>query len=184
MMFPMISTLEEFRAAKKILEECRQELRKKGTAFDEKMEVGIMVEVPAAALAADSLAKEADFFSLGTNDLIQYTLAVDRVNDEVAELYDPLNPAILRLIDRTVQAARAAGRWVGICGEMAGDPDYAPILVGMELDELSVSPALVPRVKKTIRDLSFADCRAAVKEILAEATSENIRKILRQMKKQ
>jgi phosphotransferase system enzyme I (PtsI) len=184
MMFPMISTLEEFRAAKAILDECRQELRGKGMAFDEKMEVGLMVEVPAAAMAADSLAKEADFFSLGTNDLIQYTLAVDRVNDEVAELYDPLNPAILRLIDRTVQAARAAGRWVGLCGEMAGDPALAPILVGMELDELSVSPALVPQVKKTIRDLSFADCRAAVKDILAEPTADSIRKILRQMKKQ
>jgi phosphotransferase system enzyme I (PtsI) len=143
-----------------------------------------MVEVPAAALAADSLAKEADFFSLGTNDLIQYTLAVDRVNDEVAELYDPLNPSILRLIDRTVQAARAAGRWVGLCGEMAGDPALAPILVGMELDELSVSPALVPQMKKTIRDLSFADCRAAVKDILSEPTVDSIRKILRQMKKQ
>jgi phosphotransferase system enzyme I (PtsI) len=184
LMFPMISTLEEFRAAKVILEECRQELREKGTAFDEKMEVGLMVEVPAAALAADSLAKEADFFSLGTNDLIQYTLAVDRVNDEVAELYDPLNPSILRLIDRTVQAARAAGRWVGLCGEMAGDPALAPILVGMELDELSVSPALVPQMKKTIRDLSFADCRAAVKDILSEPTVDSIRKILRQMKKQ
>ena len=182
-MFPMISTLEEFRASKKMLEECRMELRKEGVAFDEKMEVGLMVEVPAAALAADTLAKEADFFSIGTNDLIQYTLAVDRVNDEVANLYNPLNPAILRLIDQTVKAGHKAGRWVGMCGEMAGDPALAAILVGLELDELSVSPPLVPQVKKTIRELSFADCQAATRDILDDPTEENIQKVLRQLKK-
>lgn len=182
-MFPMISTVGELRAAKAILEECRQELRNKNIAFDPRMEVGVMVEVPAAALTADALAAEADFFSIGTNDLIQYTLAVDRVNDEVADLYDPMNPAILRLIMTTVAAARAAGRWVGMCGEMAGDSELTPVLVGLELDELSVSPALVPAVKKVIRDLNFTDCKAGVQEILKNPTKENIQAVLRKLKK-
>jgi hypothetical protein len=125
-----------------------EELREKKIPFDEKIEVGLMIEIPSAALVVDYLAQEADFMSIGTNDLIQYTLAVDRVNDEVSHLYEPLHPAILRLIHQTVQAAHAAGKWVGMCGEMAGDPDVTPILIGLELDELSVSPALVPKTQK------------------------------------
>ena len=181
-MFPMISGVEEFLAAKKILFDVMAELKKEGTAFDEKIEVGLMIEVPSAALVVDFLAQEADFMSIGTNDLIQYTLAVDRVNDEVAHLYDPLHAAILRLIAQTVKAAHDAGKWVGMCGEMAGDPEITPILVGLELDELSVSPALVPKVKKNIREAKFSECQALAREILRQPTRENIQKVLRQAK--
>lgn len=182
-MFPMVSGLEEFRAGRKILAECMEELRRENKPFDEKMEVGLMIEVPSAALVVDHLAQEADFMSVGTNDLIQYTLAVDRVNDEVAHLYEPLHPAILRLLSQTVKAAHAAGKWVGMCGEMASDLDVTPILLGLEFDELSVSAGLVPKVKKMIRDLSFTDCQALAQEVLKDPTRDNVQRLLRQFQK-
>lgn len=182
-MFPMVSGVEEFRAGRKILAECMEELRRENKPFDEKMEVGLMIEVPSAALVVDHLAQEADFMSVGTNDLIQYTLAVDRVNDEVAHLYEPLHPAILRLLSQTVKAAHAAGKWVGMCGEMASDLDVTPILLGLEFDELSVSAGLVPKVKKMIRDLSFTDCQALAQEVLKDPTRDNVQRLLRQFQK-
>lgn len=181
-MFPMVSGLEEFRQAKRAVERCMEELREKKVAFDEKIEVGLMIEIPSAALVVDYLAQEADFMSIGTNDLIQYTLAVDRVNDEVSHLYEPLHPAILRLIHQTVAAAHAAGKWVGMCGEMAADPDVTPILLGLELDELSVSPSLVPKLKKNIRDLSYADCKALTQDVLKDPSRDNVQKLLRRFR--
>jgi phosphotransferase system enzyme I (PtsI) len=180
-MFPMISGVEEFRAARQVLREVMAQLQREGVKYDEKLEVGLMVEVPSAALVVDHLAQEADFMSIGTNDLIQYTLAVDRVNDEVAHLYDPLHPAILRLVAQTVQACRKAGKWVSMCGEMAGDPEFTPILIGLELDELSVSPALLPKVKANIRATKLADCKALLDEILKDPSRENIQRSLRQL---
>ncbi len=166
LMYPMISGVEEVVAANKLLEQAKDELRKEGKKFDEHIEIGVMIEVPSAALTADMIAEKCDFLSIGTNDLIQYTLAVDRVNENVASLYDPLNLSILRLIKSVVDAAHNGGKWVGMCGEMAADPMYAMILLGMGLNELSVSPGAVPKIKKTIRNISQADAKALARDVL------------------
>ncbi len=159
MMYPMISCLDELIQATALLEESKSELRKEGIPFDENMEVGAMIETPSAALVADSLAKRLKFLSLGTNDLIQYTLAVDRMNEKIAHLYEPTHPAILRLIKTTVDAAHKNKIWVGVCGEMAGDPLLAPLLLGLGVDELSATPALVPPVKFLIRRLKMSEAK-------------------------
>jgi phosphoenolpyruvate-protein phosphotransferase (PTS system enzyme I) len=165
MMYPLISGLSELQQANEVLESCRSELRSEGIPFNENLEVGIMIEVPSAVLVADSLAKEADFFSLGTNDLIQYTIAVDRVNERIAHLYEPTHPAILRLMEMTVTAAHANGIWVGVCGEMAGEISLAPLLIGLGVDELSASPGLVPRVKKAVQTLDSKECATLLAEV-------------------
>lgn len=165
LMYPMISGIEEFRRANAVLDECREELRREGVAFDENMEVGAMIEVPSAAVTADILAREADFFSIGTNDLIQYSIAVDRVNERIAHLYEPTHPAIIRLLAMTVDAGHAFNRWVGICGEMAGEVVLAPLLVGLGLDELSVGVAVVPRIKRAIQKLDVGVCLQLVEEV-------------------
>ena len=169
-MFPMISGLPELRDAKSALEECRVELRAEGTAFDETIEVGMMIEVPSAAMIADLLAKEVSFFSLGTNDLVQYATAVDRTNERIAHLYEPTHPAVLRLIKMTVDAARAAGIHVGLCGEMGGDISVTPLLLGLGVDELSCGAAVLPRVKRAIRSLDMAACRALAESALKADT--------------
>ena len=166
LLFPMISGLSELRHAKTILEECRTELRKENIAFDEKMAIGVMIEVPSAAIIADLLAKEVDFFSLGTNDLIQYTIAADRGNEHIAHLYEPTHPAVLRLIKMTVQAAHSADIWVGVCGEMGGDIALTPLLIGLGVDELSCGSAVLPRVKHAVRSLNAAACRKLADEAL------------------
>lgn len=165
-MYPMISGVEELAQANELLDECKQQLREEGKAFDDKLEIGAMIEIPSAALAADALAKRVQFFSLGTNDLIQYSLAVDRMNEKIAHLYEPSHPAILRLIQMTVEAAHRKGLWVGVCGEMAGDPELVPLLLGLGVDELSASPPLVPQIKKLIRQIKQSEAEALVKEAM------------------
>jgi phosphoenolpyruvate-protein phosphotransferase (PTS system enzyme I) len=152
-MFPMISSVSEFLTSKKILAECMEELRAEGKAFNEKLETGIMVEIPAAAVMADEFAKHVDFFSIGTNDLIQYTLAADRMNEKVSYLYDPMHPAVLRLIKMTIDAAHNAGKWCGMCGEMAGDEEAIPTLVEYGLDEFSMSASSILTAKKIITNM-------------------------------
>ncbi len=174
MMYPMISGLSEYRQANAVLEECKAELRAEGRVFNEALEVGVMIEVPSAALAADLLAREVKFFSIGTNDLIQYSIAVDRVNERIAHLYKPTHPAILRLIRMVVDAARANGIWTGVCGEMAGDVVLTPLLLGLGIDELSTSPAVVPRVKKAIQSVSLKECQALAEKALQTHTSSEI----------
>jgi phosphoenolpyruvate-protein phosphotransferase (PTS system enzyme I) len=165
MMFPMISGLSELRQAKEILETCKAELREEGKPFKQDIELGIMIETPSAVLVADALAREVKFFSIGTNDLIQYTIAVDRVNERIAHLYEPTHPAILRLIEMTVAAAHANGIWVGVCGEMAGEITLTPLLLALGVDELSASAGLVPRVKKAVQTLDMKECDRLLEEI-------------------
>ena len=165
-MLPMISGVEEFRTAKAVITTCCQELDQAGIPFASDVEIGTMIEIPSAALAARSLAREAAFFSIGTNDLIQYTLAIDRVNEHVAHLYQPTHPAILRLLQITSEAAREAGIWCGVCGEMAGEIGLTPLLLGLGIDELSTSPSRVPRVKKALQSLSLTECQSLALEAL------------------
>lgn len=152
-MFPMISSVEEFLEAKKILNECKEELKAEGKAFNENLETGIMIEIPAAAVIADEFAKHVDFFSIGTNDLIQYTIAADRMNEKVSYLYNPMHPAVLKLIKMTIEAAHKEGKWCGMCGEMAGDEEAIPILVEYGLDEFSMSASSILRAKQIITNL-------------------------------
>lgn len=159
MMYPMISGPDELEQANVLVEQCKAELRASGTPFDESIEIGVMVEIPSAALAAETLAKKSKFLSLGTNDLIQYSLAVDRLNEKIAHLYEPTHPAIIRLIKMTTDAAHRQGIWAGVCGEMAGDAEMVPLLLGLGVDELSVSPSLVPQVKFLIRRLKMTEAR-------------------------
>ncbi|MEO5713667.1 MAG: phosphoenolpyruvate--protein phosphotransferase [Luteolibacter sp.] len=173
-MFPMISGLSEVWRGKEMVRRCMDELDKEGIAFDHELPVGIMIEVPAAAICADLLAPEVDFFSIGTNDLIQYTVAADRVNPHVAELYRPTHPAVIRLIKRTIDAATDNGIWTGICGEMAGDIRLTPLLIGLGVEELSVGPQQVPRVGHAIRSLSYAECAAMSDEALRHTRSQGI----------
>ncbi len=174
LMYPMISCLDELVQANTLLEEYRAELRQKGVPFDEKMEVGAMIEIPSAALTAEALAKRVQFFSIGTNDLIQYTLAADRLNEKIAHLYQPTNPAILRLIKMTTDAAHAAGIWVGVCGEMAGDPLTIPLLLGLGVDELSVAPQAVPQIKYLIRRLKMSEAKDLAAAALTSESSVDI----------
>jgi phosphotransferase system enzyme I (PtsI) len=181
-MFPMISGVEELVRAREILDKCAGELRKRGKKFEEKIEVGAMIETPAAALTADILATHVDFFSIGTNDLIQYSLAVDRVNEKIAYLYEPRHPAILRLIHQVITAGHRENIWVGMCGEMAGEPSLALILLGMGLDEFSVSAVSIPEIKKVIRSVQLADARTLAEEVLTytsiEETSARCKRLL------
>ncbi|MCX8496431.1 MAG: phosphoenolpyruvate--protein phosphotransferase [Akkermansiaceae bacterium] len=173
-MFPMISGLSEVLRCKEMVRRCMDELDSESIPFDHDLPVGIMVEVPAAALCADLLAPEVDFFSIGTNDLIQYTVAADRVNPHVADLYRPTHPAVIRLIKHTIDAANHNGIWTGICGEMAGDIRLTPLLLGLGVEELSVGPQQVPRVGHAIRSLSHAECAAMADEALRHHRSQGV----------
>ena len=174
LLYPMISNLDELLAANKMLEECRDDLRRERVSFDESMPVGIMIETPAAAMIADILAREIDFFSIGTNDLIQYGSAVDRLNEKIANLYQPTHPGILRLIKQVVCAADEADVSVGVCGEMAGDPFLVPLLVGLGVRHLSVSAPLAPPVKYIVRKLEVPQAEALANKALASKTSAEV----------
>ena len=158
-MYPMVSGMDELDAANVLLDECRDQLRAEGVEFAENLEIGVMIETPSAAMIADSLARCVQFFSIGTNDLIQYSLAVDRLNEKIAHLYEPTHPGILRLIKTTVDAGQAQKIWTGVCGEMAGELAMVPLLIGLGVAELSVVPSLVPRVKMLIRSIEMAKAR-------------------------
>ena len=181
MMYPMISGAEELDQANAVLEECRQELIQEGQAFNPKMEVGAMIEIPSAVMVADALAERVQFFSLGTNDLIQYSLAVDRLNERIAHLYEPTHPAVLRLIELTVRAAHEHGIWVGVCGEMAGDPVLAPLLLGLGVDELSASPGLVAQVKFIIRRVRMDEARKLAEFALKQHSAKPILEACREL---
>lgn len=172
MMFPMVSCMDELNKLLKLLDEVRSDLKNSNMKFDGSMDIGVMIEIPSAALIADKLAKKVDFFSIGTNDLVQYTLAVDRNNEKVAHLYAPTNPAVLELIGRTVDAAERNGIWVGVCGEVAGDPRYIPILIGLGVKELSMSPLSIGHIRRLIRNISMYDAERIAEKALAAETAE------------
>jgi len=174
MMYPMISGIEELRGANEMLDEVRAELTAKKIKFDRDMEVGAMIEIPSAAMTSDILAEEADFFSIGTNDLIQYALAVDRINEKIAYLYQPAHPAVLRLIKNVIDNGKKAGIWVGMCGEMAGDPPLALLLLGLGLDEFSMSPIVVPKVKKIIRSVTMKQVNEIAENALHLKTAKDV----------
>jgi phosphotransferase system enzyme I (PtsI) len=176
-MFPLVSGVSEVLEAKKALHQCMDELDKDNVPFDHNIDVGVMIEVPSAAIMTDMIAPEVDFFSIGTNDLVQYTLAVDRVNHHVANIYKPTNPAVIRLIKRTIDASHDAGIWTGICGEMAGDLELTPLLIGLGVDELSVGAHLVAPVRRAIGLLSHAECSAMAEQALGRRIAAEIRGI-------
>lgn len=177
-MFPMISSVEELRAAKAILEEVKTELHKENIAFNESLEVGIMIEIPAAAIISDLLAKEVDFFSIGTNDLIQYTTAVDRMNEKISHLYNPFHPALLRLVKTVIDNAHNENKWVGMCGEVAGDPKLIPILIGMGLDEFSMSPISVLRARAIIRNISQEKMKDLAQQVINLPTAVEVEEFI------
>ena len=174
-MFPMISSLEELLAAKEVVAEVKEELKSEGIAYADNVEVGMMIEIPSAAVISDILAKHVDFFSIGTNDLIQYTCAVDRMNQKISSLYNQFNPAVLRLIKTVIDNAHAEGKWVGMCGESAGDQRMIPILLGFGLDEFSMSPISILPARKLITSVSYEDMKKFAGEVLAMGTAEEIK---------
>lgn len=173
-MFPMIISVEEVQALKAELELLKGQLREEGKKFDEAIEVGVMVETPASAVIAHHLAKEVDFFSIGTNDLTQYTLAVDRGNELISHLYNPMLPAVLSLIKQTIDASHAEGKWTGMCGELAGDERATLLLLGMGLDEFSMSAISIPRIKKIIRNTRYEDAKALAEQALSQSTAQGL----------
>lgn len=177
-MLPLVSRVDELIQAKVILDEVKKDLLAKNVEYDTGIEIGIMVEVPSCALLADEFAKYADFFSIGTNDLTQYTLAVDRTNTKVSTLFDHFDPAVLKLIDMTVKAAHDNNIWAGVCGEMASDPVAAPILIGLGIDELSMTPLYVPEIKKIIREITYTECREIAYTVLSMRSSRHVREYM------
>jgi len=172
-MYPMITGVYEVRAAREILNEAKAELEKEGVPFNRDIHVGVMIEIPSAALASDVLAREVDFFSLGTNDLIQYVLAIDRMNEKISYLYEPTHPAILRLIDLTIRNGHGNNIWVGSCGEMSSDPAIAILLVGLGIDEISASPVMLPKIKKAIRSIRYSDAKEIAQKALGLHTGKD-----------
>jgi phosphotransferase system enzyme I (PtsI) len=178
LLIPFVTGVIELRRVRTIIDEVAAELTEEGIDFDANVPLGAMIEIPSAALLADLMANEVDFFSIGTNDLVQYTLAVDRDNENVANMYTPLHPAVLRLIERTARAARAARVPISICGEMAGEPINVPVLVGCGLDTFSMNPISIPIVKEIIRHCNAVDCRALLQELLTYPTVDEVQQRL------
>ncbi|MCC5910234.1 MAG: phosphoenolpyruvate--protein phosphotransferase [Clostridiaceae bacterium] len=178
-MYPMISSVEEVRGANAILEEVKAELDKENIVYSKAIEVGIMIEIPAAAIIGDLLIKEVDFFSIGTNDLIQYTTAVDRMNEKISYLYEPFHPAILRMIKMVIDHAHKAGKWAGMCGEMAGDPNIIPILLGLGLDEFSMSAISILPARKIISELTFEDMKKMAEKAVNLSTAEEVKNFVK-----
>jgi phosphotransferase system enzyme I (PtsI) len=178
-MFPMVCDLSELKTARRMLDEVREELRQQNVPQADKLEVGIMIEVPSAALTAEVLARYVDFFSIGSNDLIQYTLAIDRGNESVAAMYQPAHPAVLRLIQTVVDAAHRHNIWVGVCGEMAADVVLTPALIGLGVDELSATAVVIPRIKRAVQALNYEQAKQlAAKLVESESTEENQRELM------
>ena len=181
LMYPMVSNVEEVVHANEFLEEAKNELRQRGQPFNDNMEVGVMIEVPSAAITANLIAPHVDFFSLGTNDLVQYTMAVDRVNERVAYLYEPTHPAIIRLIKSTIDVGHEHGIWVGICGEMAANPLMAPLLMGLGLDEFSMSPSAIPLVKEAVRSVMFHEAEELARHVLVSESAPKVLELCRKL---
>jgi phosphotransferase system enzyme I (PtsI) len=175
LMYPMISSVSELKQANRILDEVKAELHSEHVPFDDRIEVGAMIEIPSAALTSDVLAREVDFFSIGTNDLIQYSLAVDRVNEKIAYLYEPTHPAILKLIHYIIRCAKKAKIWISVCGEMGGDPAMALLLLGFGIDQLSMSSFALPKVKKVIRSVTYKQSKEIARRALRFTTGEEVK---------
>jgi phosphotransferase system enzyme I (PtsI) len=178
-MFPMVSTILELRQCRSLLNEVREDLDEEGIPYKADLPIGTMIEVPSAAILADVMAREVDFFSIGTNDLVQYTLAADRNNETVASLYTPADPAVLRLIKNVVDAAVVRSVSVNVCGEMSGEPTYAALLVGLGLRQLSATPRKIPELKRVIRQLNVADAERVAKEALTLETARDVTTLLK-----
>jgi phosphotransferase system enzyme I (PtsI) len=178
-MYPMISGIAEIRSANKILNEVKKDLDIKGIPYKKDLEVGIMVEIPSAAIMADALIKEVDFFSIGTNDLTQYTLAVDRTNEKISDLYDPLHPSVLRLVRNVIEESHKAGKWTGMCGELAGDPMAAVVLLGLGLDEFSMSASSIPKIKQIIRNTTYEEAKRIADHVINMSTGQEVRDYIR-----
>ncbi len=183
-MFPMISSIDELREAKGVLEECKKELDNENIEYDKNIQVGIMIEIPSAALIADKLAKECDFFSIGTNDLIQYTVAVERGNEKISKLYTKYHPAVIQLIKKAIDGAHSANIICGMCGEAAGDPTFIPLLVGLGLDEFSMNSNSILRARKTINNLNAEECKKLSEEIINMSSAKEVEKRLKEFMNQ
>ncbi len=184
MMFPMVSNNAELNETLAIVQEVKEEIRKEGRDYDPNMPVGVMIEVPAAVMIADRMAKKVKFFSIGTNDLIQYSVAVDRANDKISELFQPFHPGVLRLIQMTAQAAHANGIKVAVCGEMSGDPATAFLLLGIDIDELSMTPSFIPVIKRLIRAVSLEEVKRIADLSLTFDTAAEVKELVKkEMKK-
>ena len=183
-MFPMVATIQEFRDAKALLEEERANLKQEGIEVSDDIELGIMVEIPSTAALADVFAKEVDFFSIGTNDLIQYTMAADRMSERVSYLYQPYNPAILRLVKQVIEASHNEGKWTGMCGEMAGDEIAIPLLLGLGLDEFSMSATSILKARRQIKELSQSEMQELTNRAINAATSEEVQTLVKQYTKE
>ena len=179
-MFPMISTIDELRDSKKILEECKKELDEQNIKYNKEIKVGIMIEIPATAIMAETFAKECDFFSIGTNDLIQYTMAAERGNTQIANLYTKNHPAVIRLIKQTIDAAHNNGIFCGMCGEAASNFQYIPLLIGMGLNEFSMNSSAILQAKKTITKLNKKDCEKLVAEVLKFSSDKEVEEKLKE----
>jgi phosphotransferase system enzyme I (PtsI) len=177
-MFPMVATLEEIRRAQELVKQAKADLRSRGIRFDPRIKIGVMIEVPSAALLAEEIAAEVDFLSIGTNDLIQYVMAVDRDNSYVAPLFQQFNPAILRLVKSVIDAGHKKHVWVGMCGEMAADPLATLLLVGLGIDELSVVPSMLPEIKKIIRSVRASEARRIAKKALSFTSATEVNEYL------